>query len=466
VFRRQVRRGAPRPPARFRRRLTAAFVLAAAVGAGVMAVLAIVVADEYRWRTYEDRSVNEARLVLALAPRELDEDNFERLRGQYELRSESELVVSGAAGEFSTSPVLGVDAVPAELRDPPPPDGRLDPVEVTVDGRHYLVVGARASTGDRYWLFASVEELRASLGQLTRASAAAFVVTVLLAGVAGRLLARRTLRPVAAAAEVAEAITGGQRDARLPEGADEFGAWAASFNRMADTVQETIGQLERSADRERRFTADVAHELRTPLTGMAASAGILAELLPGLPAEARRPASVLVTDVRRLRILVLELLELSRLDAAADAFRPEPLDVEEAVAASRRGLGDAAPGALTVQVPPGCRVLAEPPRLDRILGNLLANAATHGGGVVDVQAVRDGADVVIEVCDDGPGVPDDELPRVFDRFAKSDRARASGGSGLGLAIARAQARAQGGDITVRNGDGGGACFAVRLPAAP
>ena len=460
-----ARRRSTRPPARFRRRLTAAFVLAAAVGAGTVAILAIVIADGYRWRSYRDRAVEEAQLVLALAPAELDAERFERLRAQYEFRTESDLVVTGSAGEFTSSPALGLEDIPTELRLPGAPDDDLQPVEATVAGRHYLVVGARAESGDRYWLFFSMEELRSSIDELAQASAAAFVVTVLAAGTLGRLLARRTLRPVAAAAEVAEAIRGGRRDARLPEGPDEFGAWAASFNRMADTVDNTITQLERSAERERRFTADVAHELRTPLTGMAASAELLDDLLPTLPDDARRPATVLVSDVRRLRALVLELLELSRLDAAADAFRPEALDVGAALAAALRGLGPAAPHPVTVDVEGGLRVAAEPARLDRILGNLLANAATHGGGPVEVRGRRDGDDVVVEVTDHGPGIPAEDLPHVFDRFAKSDRSRASGGSGLGLAIARAQARAQGGDLTARNVPGGGACLALRLAAA-
>jgi two-component system sensor histidine kinase MtrB len=139
--------------------------------------------------------------------------------------------------------------------------------------------------------------------------------------------------------------------------------------------------------------------------------------------------------------------------------------VGAAVAASLRGLGPAAPNPVTVDIDEGVQVAAERARLDRILTNLLANAATHGGGRVEVRGRRDGPDVVVEVTDHGPGIPAEELPHVFDRFAKSDRSRASGGSGLGLAIARAQARAQGGDLTARNVPGAGACLALRLAAS-
>lgn len=274
------RREPTRLPARFRWRLTAAFVLVAAVAAGVVAVLGILIANEYRWRAYRDRSDDEAGLVLALAPDQLDADRFERLRRRYELRSEADVVAQGRTGSYSSSAAIGPGDVPAQLREVA--GAEPEHAEAVAAGRHYLVVGARAESGDRYWLFFSVEVLRASLGELIRASAAAFLLTVGVACAVGRHLAVRTLRPVAAAAEAAEDMRAGRRGTRLPEGPDEFGALAASFNRMVDTVQETIAQLERSAERERRFTADVAHELRTPLTGIAASAGLLDESLPAL----------------------------------------------------------------------------------------------------------------------------------------------------------------------------------------
>jgi two-component system, OmpR family, sensor histidine kinase BaeS len=110
-------------------------------------------------------------------------------------------------------------------------------------------------------------------------------------------------------------------------------------------------------------------------------------------------------------------------------------------------------------------VHAEPVRLGRILGNLLDNAVTHGGGHVRVRARRDGADVIVDVIDDGPGIQEADLPLVFERFYKSDRSRSSGGSGLGLAIAREHARAHGGDLTVANEPGAGARFTLRLEAA-
>ena len=451
-----------RLPSRFRRRLTAAFVLIAAVGAGLVAVLAIVIAHEYPWRSFRERSRDEARVALALAPPDLNAEGFQRLLAQYEARSDAGIVALGGAGEFASSTALHLDDVPHELRSVR--GDELDTAEADVAGRPYLIVAAQADSGDRYWLFFSRRELQDSLDLLTQATLAALGLAVALAGGTGRYLARTTLRPVAAAAGAAEAIRAGRHDARLPEGPDEFGAWAASFNRMADTVAETIDKLENAAERERRFTGDVAHELRTPLTAMAASAAILDDLIPTLPAEARRPVQLLTADVNRLRSLVLELLELNRLDAAATPIAPEPLELREVVAAAARGLGTSAPAELHVDIQADLHVLAEPARVDRILGNVLANAAEHGAGLVLVRARRERNETVVEILDHGPGIPADELPHVFDRFAKSDRSRTTSGSGLGLAIARAQAEALGGSLTARNAAEAGACLTLRLPA--
>ena len=123
---------------------------------------------------------------------------------------------------------------------------------------------------------------------------------------------------------------------------------------------------------------------------------------------------------------------------------------------------------------PGARLDAPGPlpvrsdrrRLERILGNLLDNAARHGGGgEVTVALRRDGGDLVLVVADRGPGVPEADLDRLFERFYKADAARSSAGSGLGLAIARSHARALGGDLVARRRDGGGLAFAARIPVA-
>src|SRR5581483_4263258 len=150
-------------------------------------------------------------------------------------------------------------------------------------------------------------------------------LVVLLAAIVGQALARRTLEPVGRASAAARAVAEGLLATRLPvRGKDEFGAWAESFNRMATALEDNIA-------RERRFTADVAHELRTPVTALVAAASLLREHLDAMPAEAHRPAEIVVADVIRLRRLVDDLMEISRLDAGHEPVSLEPVDLFEAI---------------------------------------------------------------------------------------------------------------------------------------
>jgi two-component system, OmpR family, sensor histidine kinase MtrB len=454
----------PAAPRRFRRRLTAAFVLVAAVCAGLVAVVTVVLAWEYRWDAIRSTSLREAQFALAVAPAELDGNSFERFRRVYEQRSDADIVAVDGPTIFSSSPNLDVGDLPIEgsgLTDEPVL------VESEVDGREMLVAAVTGRDGVHYYLFFSLDQLHGSLDELVRAAAISWTVTVVVAAAAGWLIARRTLKPVAAAASAAEAIAAGDLAARLiGEGGDEFGTLATSFNHMADEVQELIGRLAAAAERERRFTADVAHELRTPLTGLAAAAALLGDQLDTLPPSSRRAAAIVVADVERLRDLVLELLELARLDAATEAPALVPLRVRAAVDAVVAGAHLRRTANVAVDAEPDVSVLSDPVRLRRTLANLLDNAIVHGGGTVQVIVTPHGDEVSVDVIDDGPGIAAHERDRVFDRFFKADRSRATGGSGLGLAIAREYARSQGGSLTVRNDTDHGTRFTLTLPAAP
>lgn len=453
------------PPHRFRRRLTAAFLIVAAVSAGVVAVLTFVLAREYRWRNFRQTSLREARIALAFAPRDLDARSFDRLRLAYEQRSEADVVAVQGGTTFSSSPSLDLSDIPPALAAGTD-DQEPTAVEVEVDGRSTLVVATSGPAGSRYWFLFSSEQLHESTGELARVAVAGWAVTLLLAGAVGQVVARATLRPVAEAAAAAEAIAGGDLATRLPAASrDEFGALAGSFNHMVDELEDLVGQLHESARRERRFTADVAHELRTPLTGMSASASVLSDQLDDLPPALRRPAAVLVADVHRLRDLVLELLELSQLDTATEPVALEPLRVADAVSAVVASADLRRGARIEADIDDDVVVLAEPHRLGRILGNLIDNAVVHGGGTVRLTARVAGPDVYVDVADDGPGVAPDDAARVFDRFYKSDASRTAGGSGLGLSIARQHALAQNGDLSLTNGPRGGACFRLRLPGA-
>ena len=256
------------------------------------------------------------------------------------------------------------------------------------------------------------------------------------------------LQPVADASAAARSLAEGLLDTRLPaEGRDEFGTWAASFNRMADALQAKITALTDAQDRERRFTADVAHELRTPLTALVNEAALLQRHAPDMPADAARLTALLTQDVSRLRRLIDDLLEISRLDAGAEAVRPEAIDLEAFIASVLRSRG----WDERVEISGADRsITADRRRIERILANLVGNAIEHGGGRARVRIDgRDGV-AVIEVADDGPGIAPEFVPRLFERFSKADPARTAAGSGLGLAIARENATLLGGAIAVES----------------
>lgn len=451
-------------PHRFRRRLTAAFVLVAAISAGGLAVLTYAVAGSYRGRTFERMAHSEVQVALALAPEELDATTFERMQVAYARGSGTDTLALTATGTLSTALTLSAADVPDELRAGPT-DGPVD-AHLSKDGRPYLVIAGDGPDGSRYVFFFSLEQLHESLRELRIILVSGWVLVVVLSAAAGNLVARRTLRPVRDAAEAATAIAGGLLDTRLPAvGDDEFRAWTDSFNDMADALEAKVDELRRAAERQRQLTSDIAHDLRTPLTGMTATAELLATQLDDLPPASRRAATVIVRDVRRLRELVLDLLELSRLDASADAVDLERFDLRTALDVVVRSMPDHEGVTTTIADMDATVVVADRRRFRRIVTNLLTNASAHGGRHITITATPEGDDVLIRVHDDGPGIDEAQAERIFDRFYKSDTSRAHGGSGLGLAIARDHARALDGDVALDTATEEGAAFVVRLPTA-
>ena len=224
---------------------------------------------------------------------------------------------------------------------------------------------------------------------------------------------------------------------------------------MAAALEAKIGELQAAQARERRFTADVAHELRTPLTALMGEASLLADHLDRMPPEARRPAELLIADVGRLRKLVEDLMEISRFDAGAESVHAEEVDVAALVRAAVRARGWDDRVRLEGD---GLRVTSDPRRLERIVANLVDNALEHGGSSVSVRIGEN----EIEVADDGPGIPQEHLPHVFERFYKADASRSGSGTGLGLAIARENAILLGGELEVASEPGQGTRFTLRL----
>jgi two-component system sensor histidine kinase MtrB len=286
---------------------------------------------------------------------------------------------------------------------------------------------------------------------------------MLVAGLAGAVLARSTLRPVARASAAAHSLAEGLLETRLPvTGRDEFGTWAQAFNEMAAALEGKISALSLAQARERRFTADVAHELRTPLTALVGEASLLAEHLDSMPPEPRRPAQLLIADVARLRRLVEELMEISRFDAGRESVQAETVDLDSLAAATIRARGWEGRVRLEAEE---VVITSDPRRLERIVANLVGNALEHAGRGVAVRVGRDRGAAFVEVADQGPGIPPEHVPHLFERFYKADPARSGRGTGLGLAIAQENARLLGGQLEVWSELGQGSRFTLRLPVS-
>jgi two-component system sensor histidine kinase MtrB len=448
---------------RLRRRLTVAFVLVAGVAAGALALGSYLLVRQAWLVDSQQRAAADMRYQLALAADflPLDGPGRENLLASFR-RSGRDVVLVAGAGTGTSNPAVN-PALPAGLRDAVAA-GQLAYQRVEPAGRRLLVVGGRigGSPAQLYVVYPE-DRIHRDLTQLRTVLLAGWAAVTLLAAGAGYALARRTLEPVGRASAAARAVAEGLLDTRLPVATtDEFGAWAASFNQMAEALETKIEALSRAGERERRFTADVAHELRTPVTALVAEASLLREYLADLPDGARRPADMLVADVVRLRHLVDELMEISRLDGGREVVRREEVDpaaVIDAIVAARgwqervRRTGRAGP------------VVADRRRVERVLANLIANAVEHGGGApVRVHVVEDpGRAVAVTVADRGPGIAPEHLPRLFDRFYKADPARSGAGSGLGLAIAAENARLIGARIEVASRVGAGSEFRLVVP---
>ena len=330
-----------------------------------------------------------------------------------------------------------------------------------------LITGARRPpSGPAFYFLLDASGVEDAILRLGQALLVGGLILVLLAALAGRVVARGLLRPVRDAARAAERIADGDLSARLDAAGDEFGQWAASFNRMAATLEAHVADLQEARAREQRFVADVSHELRTPLTALVTEASLLRDHLATLPDGGRRVGELLLADIGRLRGLVDDLMEVSRFDAGSE--RKDATEFE--LAAFVRATASVRLPDARVSVPDGPTwIVTDPRRLDRILANLLDNARLHADGQdVEVEARlvpdQDGRDcLVLSVSDRGPGVAATELPHLFDRFRKADPSRHLGGSGLGLAIAREHARVLGGTLAGSPRPGGGLRFELQIP---
>jgi signal transduction histidine kinase len=441
-----------------RRRLTIALMLAVGLSAGALAAGSYFVVRHTLLSDSVDSAAKQARTNLRIAPSYLQESPRALLAAYGRSGGDFETAGVGRGGPFSSSFEVGPNQVPAALRRIVR-RGDLGYERTSVAGTQYLILGGASGDTDLYFFF-SEQKIWHELSDLRNILLIGVGILVLLAALIGWGLARRTLRPVARASGAARSLAEGLLETRLPvEGKDEFGVWAESFNEMAGALESKISALSAAEARERRFTADVAHELRTPLAALVGEASLLADHLEAMPRDARRPAELLIADVRRLRRLVDDLMEISRLDAGVESVRTDSVDVGALVSGAVRSRGW--DGQVRLDAP-GIRITTDPRRLERIVVNLVDNALTHGGRGVSVRVGRDGSGAVVEVADRGPGIAPEHLAHLFDRFYKADPSRSGRGTGLGLAIAQENARLLGTEIEVSSEPGAGTRFTIRL----
>jgi signal transduction histidine kinase len=278
---------------------------------------------------------------------------------------------------------------------------------------------------------------------------------ILVAGITTYLFAGRALRPVEAMRVQVAATTEKDLGHRVtvPPARDEVG-------RLAETMNAMLARLQDAQGVQRRFVADASHELRSPLATIATGL----ELMQNGSAD-RSTVTALRGETSRLNKLVEGLILLARADERGLQPRREEVDLDEVAELERGRPADGAVAAEVRAVP--VRVIGDRGQLARVVRNLVDNARRHARSRVLVTVGRDGDTAVLEVSDDGPGVPPADRARVFERFVRLDdaRARADGGSGLGLAIVAEVVAAHGGTVEVTDAPGGGALFRVRMPAA-
>jgi two-component system sensor histidine kinase BaeS len=286
--------------------------------------------------------------------------------------------------------------------------------------------------------------------------AASLAAAALVAG----WLARRITRPLVDAEVATSRMAAGDLDARVdvPPGTD------AEIASLAHSINTLAAGLARAQGLERQFLMSVSHDLRTPLTSIR---GFAEAITDGTAAEPARAARVISSEAGRLERLVGDLLDLAKLDARRFSFDLRPVDVCEVVADTAAGFERAAADAsvgLEVDVPDHPLIASvDPDRLAQVVANLVENALKFASSHIDVTARAEGDGVLIAVTDDGPGIPVDDVPHVFERLYQSDRTPARQvGSGLGLAIVAELVDAMGGRVGAEPVAGGGTRLAVRL----
>jgi heavy metal sensor kinase len=362
-----------------------------------------------------------------------------------------------------------------------PKDGSFDPAQVPlasderdrsrkirVEGRHLLIEGLAFSSpdGTRFIVEsgAPYQRIEVVLHGLLLTFALYMPFIIFVAVGSGYWLMRRSLRPVDEITRRAEGITSTNLSERLPviNTGDELERLSVSLNRMIERLDEAFEHVN-------RFSADASHELRTPLTILQLELEGIAQSQRFNPSLTDQIGSAL-EETHRMSHIVESLLAISRLDAGEAKIEMTRLDLGQLAASTTEQmklLAEEKSIRLTSTVAREVYIDGDRSRLQQVVVNLVANAIkyTQEGGEVEMRVRCRANAAVLEVSDNGAGIPDHALPHVFERFYRADKARSreSGGAGLGLAIVKAICTAHGAELTVSSREGKGSVFSVELP---
>lgn len=381
----------------------------------------------------------------------------------------SQFAINSAGNWSAPSAQFGPANIPATLQTRVI-DERIDATMITqVKNQPVLIIGIALGGNNAYFDFVEMQDTASTLNSVLLSLVFASFITTLAGALLGTLVASRAVRPLADAAQAAQAIAGGRLDTRLEPTEDpDLRLLALAFNDMASALQARV-------ERDARFASDVSHELRSPLMTLAASVEVMQARRDDMPERAQAALDLLVADVIRFQGLVEDLLEISRFDAGAIRLNLEDLLVAEFV---RQAVAVSSVPTTPVRVTERAErviISGDRRRLARVVANLIDNARLHGGGDATIEVTEPEGEgeplghIWIIVEDHGAGVPQEERSLIFERFARgavAGRRSSSDGAGLGLALVDEHTRLHGGRVWVEDRSDGepGARFVLELPA--
>ena len=426
--------------------------------------------NELRLAAAEETAVSRMDELLAVFSGELGIDR--QTRNYYILSMQTGAVLETSNPDLNTDMRVNItpnilEAMMGEnaLRSSP----RVDYMDVAIP-----IMAYGSDTGFVIYIVDNKQTVQSLNAEILTLIIEAVLIGFAIAIAISLIISRTLLSPIQGMTKAAEAMADGDFSKKIKvESNDEIGILAVTFNDMAAQIETMLAELKKAEVLRREFVANVSHELRTPLTSIRAYAETISDtdLIPKeTEAEFLR---VIINECDRMTKIVQDLLELSRLDSGSIKLTVEEFSIEQsirdiyaAVALEAKKHNHQLELELEWKLP---EIMGDRARIEQVLMNIISNAIkyTPDGGRISISGSSTGDNVWIRIEDTGIGIPEDDIPRVFDRFYRVDKARSreSGGTGLGLSIADDIITLHGGEITIESKQGTGTSVTVSLPIA-